>query len=178
MKNVLILVIIVLAAVMVVVVRRASENGEVAERASGYFEKLGGALEQAQELNLKSVTIDMSGQGLTRLTTEFFEGKAQVKAFNVAHNNLTGALPAEIRKMERLETLNASDNGLTGIPAEIGQLDYIREIHFSNNNIDTYPNEFADIADTLKLLNLSGNNFREETRAQLRTLLPNTQVVF
>lgn len=144
----------------------------------GYVDTLTKGLEQAKDINRQSYTVDVSGQGLTSLSTEFFEGKGNVKIFDVSGNALTGALPAEIRKMENLEELDASDNDLTGIPAEIGQMKRIQRIDFSSNNINTYPNEFANIKNNLKSLNLTGNPFTPAQIAELQAMLPNTEISF
>ena len=65
--------------------------------------------------------VDYSGKGLTKFPKEVLS-KTEITALNLSNNNLTGALPAEIRKLSILEELNVSNNQMTGIPAEIGQL--------------------------------------------------------
>lgn len=49
----------------------------------------------------------------------------KLQVLKVDHNQLQGALIAEIRKMP-LVTLDASHNDMTGIPAEIGQLNQLQ----------------------------------------------------
>lgn len=136
------------------------------------------ALNKAKELNKNSNTLDVSNQNLTSLTTEFFNDHPQVRFLNVSHNNLTGALPAEIRRMTNLEELDASYNNLTGIPAEIGQLNKIKKINFSHNNINTIPNELINLADTLEEFNVTNNGYSAEQLEGLQVMLPNTEIVY
>ncbi len=123
-------------------------------------------------------TLDVSGQNLTTLTAEFFNNNPGVVTLDVSNNKLTGALPAEIRKMSGLKIVRASRNQLTGIPAEIGQLGQLQELDFSYNQINTYPNELANLKNNLKVLKLTGNTFTPDQIGALRALLPNTEVVF
>jgi len=137
-----------------------------------------GALEKAKDLNKNSYTFDVSGQGLSSLTAEFFNDNTGVQYLNVSNNNLTGALPAEIRKLTNLKELNASHNNLTGIPAEIGQLNSLEKIDFSYNNIDGIPNEIINLADTLQELNVVGNKYSAEQLEALQVMLPSTNIIF
>lgn len=124
-----------------------------------------------------SPALDLSGRGLKSLPAEI-GNNSWVQELYLQNNQLTGALPAEIRKMTGLRILNASNNQLTGIPAEIGQLRFLETIDFSNNKIDTYPNEFANIKDNLKTLNLKNNPFSQETINSLKAILPKTQIIY
>jgi len=97
---------------------------------------------------------------------------------NVSNNKLTGALPAEIRKMTGLKELNASHNNLTGIPAEVGQLNSLEKIDFSYNNINGIPNELINLADTLLELNITGNPYSPQQVEALQVMLPSTEIIF
>jgi len=124
-----------------------------------------------------SLILDLSGKGLTSLPAEI-GNTDYILQLNVSNNNLTGALPAEIRKMQDLRVLNASHNKLTGIPAEIGQLKNLEEVDFSYNQINTMPNEIENIKGNLKVLNLTGNPYTSTTLNAIKKKLPNTQVIF
>jgi Leucine-rich repeat (LRR) protein len=124
-----------------------------------------------------SLVLDLSGKGLTSLPSEI-GNYSYIYELNVSNNSLTGALPAEIRKMQDLRVLNASHNKLTGIPAEIGQLKSLEEADFSYNQIDTMPNEIENIKGNLKVLNLTGNTYTQEAINNIKAKLPNTQVVY
>jgi Leucine-rich repeat (LRR) protein len=77
-------------------------------------------------------TLDLSNKGLKEISKSVLKN-SQVTSLNVSNNNLTGALPGEIRFLTNLEVLDASNNTLTGVPAEIGQLSKLKTINFSNN---------------------------------------------
>ncbi|HRY63009.1 MAG TPA: hypothetical protein P5267_00145 [Patescibacteria group bacterium] len=123
-------------------------------------------------------TLDISDKGLTTLTAEFFNDNPGTVILDVSDNKLTGALPAEIRKMTGLKAVRASHNQLTGIPAEIGQLSQLQELDFSYNQINTYPNEIANLKNNLQVFKLTGNTFTAGQIAELRALLPETTIEF
>lgn len=121
-------------------------------------------------------TLDLSGKGLEKIDQSNFEDDS-ITALNVSNNNLTGALPAEIRKLENLEVLEASDNNMTGIPAEIGQLSKLRTANFANNDISGLPMEIGNLKN-LQTLDLRGNpNVSEQDVAQIRAKIPNANVM-
>lgn len=103
-------------------------------------------------------------------------GMDKLQVLRVDHNQLQGALIAEIRKMP-LTALDASHNAMTGIPAEIGQLNQLQTLDFSYNKITTLPNELANLKQ-LKTLILTGNPLTASQIAQLKAELPNTTIVF
>jgi Leucine-rich repeat (LRR) protein len=121
--------------------------------------------------------VNLSGQGLTRVDTKIFDNRS-IEELDLSNNNLTGALPSEIGKAKNLRILKAADNQLTGIPAEIGQLTKLETIDFSNNKIDTMPNELANLKNSLKTLNLSGNTYNADYQARIKAMLPSTNVMF
>lgn len=125
----------------------------------------------------QSKVFDLSNKGLSSLTTQFFNNNKDCEELDLSGNELTGALPAEIRLMSKLKIINASNNNLTGIPAEIGQLKQLEILDLSNNKIDTIPDEIKNIKDNLKILNLSGNTYSKETIGRIKQMLPDTQVI-
>lgn len=121
-------------------------------------------------------TVDLSGQGLENVPMSTFEDKSAV-VLNVSNNNLTGALPAEIRKMSNLEQLIANDNNLTGIPAEIGQLSKLKIANFANNGISGLPLEIGNLSN-LETLDLRGNpNISQFDLEQIQPKIPNAQIL-
>lgn len=100
----------------------------------------------------------------------------KLQVLKVDHNQLKGALIAEIRKMP-LVTLDASYNNMTGMPAEIGQLSQLQTLNYSYNKINTLPNEIANLKQ-LKTLNFTGNPLSANQISQLKTELPNTTIIF
>lgn len=100
-------------------------------------------------------TIDLSNKNLSKVDKDILDNRS-VTTLDISGNNLTGALPAEIRKLINLEVLDASDNKMTGIPAEIGQLTKLRIADFSNNDITGLPLEIGNLKN-LQTLDLRGN---------------------
>ena len=101
--------------------------------------------------------VDLSNIGLKEISQTVFNQVDMVE-LNVSSNNLTGALPAEIRQLKYLRVLNASNNQMTGVPAELGQLAFLEVLDLSNNQLTGLPNELGNLKN-LKTLNLSGNNY-------------------
>lgn len=115
-------------------------------------------------------TLNLSGQGLNQLTQDIFKNTG-IKKLDVSNNNLTGAIPAEIRHLQNLEELNASNNNMTGVPAEIGQLKKLRVLNLSNNQLTGLPYELGNLS-SLKVLNLSGNNYSKQDLSIIIQTLP------
>ncbi len=122
-------------------------------------------------------TLDLSGRGLSEIDKDILDNN-KITTLNVSNNNLTGALPAEIRKLTNLEVLIASDNSLTGIPAEIGQLSKLKQAVFSNNDISGLPLEIGNLKN-LETLDLRGNpNVSTYDIGLLRPEIPNADILY
>ena len=119
--------------------------------------------------------LDLSGQGLTSIPSYVF-GKTNLSELNVSHNNLTGAIQAEIRHLGNLKILNASYNQMTGVPAEVGQLQKLEILDLSYNQLTGLPNELGNLKN-LKTLNLAGNSYSQQDLDQIRAKLPNTNFI-
>ena len=114
--------------------------------------------------------IDMSGEGLTSVPASIF-GKPSVVSLDLSNNNLEGSLPAEVRLLVNLETLDLSNNQFTGVPAEIGQLTQLRVLNLSNNPITGLPHELGNLSN-LQLLDLTETNFAEADLEIIKAALP------
>ncbi len=116
--------------------------------------------------------IHRSAQGLTHFPSDVLKHMS-IKSLDLSQNKLTGALPAEIRFLQNLETLDISDNRMTGLPAEIGQLPKLRVLDASNNELTGIPHELGNLQ-TLEILDLSGNNISSHDLEIIRAKLPQT----
>lgn len=112
----------------------------------------------------------MSNEGLIKLPESLFL-QTGIEELDISSNRLTGALPGEIKNLQKLRKLNASNNQFTGIPAEIGQITSLEVLDFSNNNITGLPLELGNLQN-LKILNLTGNNVSEFDLEKIRKELP------
>jgi len=84
---------------------------------------------------------------------------AQLRVFNVAHNNFGGTIHPNIAKCKRLEELRLNDNGYSGgMPSELGQLKALRVLDLSNNAGlgGSIPSALENLK-TLKHLNLKNS---------------------
>jgi len=107
----------------------------------------------------RSKSLDLSGQNLERIP-EYVFSRTDLEELDVSNNKLTGAIQAEIRFLQNLKVLNASNNLMTGVPAEIGQLQKLQTLDLSNNQLTGLPYELGNLKN-LKILNISGNNYSE-----------------
>ena len=105
----------------------------------------------------QSKTLDLSGQNLTQVPGSVL-GRTDIEVLDLSHNNLDGALPAEIRNMRNLRTLDLSDNNFTGVPAEVGQLTNLEVLDLSNNPITGLPHEIGNLKN-LRVLDLRGTDY-------------------
>ncbi|XVF27236.1 hypothetical protein REPUB_Repub14bG0089000 [Reevesia pubescens] len=96
-----------------------------------------------------------------------------VKIIDLSENNLSGKVPEEIIKLQRLGTLNLSTNHLTGkIPSNIGNLNLLETLDLSRNQLSgSIPQSLSSIL-FLNHLNLSYNNLLGKIPSgnQLQTL--------
>lgn len=121
-------------------------------------------------------TLDLSNKGLGQVSKDILDDSSVV-TFNVSGNNLTGALPGEIRKLTNLEVLIASDNRMTGIPAEIGQLNKLRTANFANNHISGLPLEIGKLKN-LETLDLRGNpDISKHDLGIIQNEIPNAKIL-
>jgi len=120
----------------------------------------------------KSKNLDLSNQGLKTVPSYVFE-QTNLENLNISHNSLSGTIPAEIKSLINLKTLNASNNIMSGVPAEIGQLKNLEVIDLSNNQIVGLPHELGDLKN-LKILNLSGNKYSQQDLDYIRSKLSPT----
>lgn len=114
--------------------------------------------------------LDLRNKGLDKLPA-YVLALIDLQQLDISSNRLTGALPAEIRKLQNLRVLNASNNQMTGVPAEIGQLRLLEVLDLSNNKLTGLPYELGNLQN-LKTLNLSGNQYAKQDLDYIRTKLP------
>lgn len=120
-------------------------------------------------------TLNYHNKNLTAVPATVFSQTATVH-LNLSDNALTGSIPAEIRHLQQLRTLNLSNNSMTGLPAEIGQLTKLELLDVSNNQLTGLPNELGNLTN-LKILNLSGNPYSEKDLQSIRKKIPNAQII-
>lgn len=118
---------------------------------------------------------DLSRKNLSEFPKQVLSNES-VTELNLSYNSLTGALPAEIRKLKNLETLDVSHNNMTGIPAEIGQLGSLRILNYSYNEITGLPMELGNLT-KLEQLDLRGNDVSQTDLQTIKQKLTSTTIL-
>lgn len=126
--------------------------------------------EQTPHKTVRGETIDLSGQGLTEVPGSTFNN-TNTEILDLSSNNLSGALQAEIRFMQKLRVLNLSDNNFTGVPAEVGQLANLEVLNLANNPITGLPYEIGNLKN-LQILDLRGTNYAQQDLDVIQQGLP------
>ncbi len=116
--------------------------------------------------------VDRSDQNLISFPQDLLS-QTTIEELDISSNQMSGALPAEIRHLQQLRVLNASNNRFTGIPAEVGQLSKLEILNFSNNQLTGIPHEIGNLSN-LKVLDLSGNHISAFDLQVIRENLPST----
>lgn len=62
-----------------------------------------------------------------------------VSSLSLSGNGLAGAIPAKIRNLPYLDTLEFSGNRITDFPAEISSLNELETLHLSDNALTSVP---------------------------------------
>ncbi len=119
-------------------------------------------------------SLDLSNRGLSSVPSSVFE-MTELTSLDVSRNTLSGALPGEIRFLQNLEMLDASENAMTGVPAEIGQLLELRYLDLSNNALTGLPNELGNLSSLLRL-DLRGNAVSAQDLEGIRAMLPQAEI--
>lgn len=123
----------------------------------------------------QGATLDLSGQNMAKVPESIFS-QTNLEELNLSQNKLGGSLPAEIRHLQKLKSLNISNNKMTGLPAEIGQLQSLEVLDISNNQLTGLPYELGNLKN-LKTLNISGNAYSEADLKIIKAALPAQTVI-
>ena len=79
----------------------------------------------------------------------------RVVAIHLGGIDLTGDMPAVLRRLTALKTLDLDDNQLTSVPASLGGLAALTVLHLSRNRLTSVPAELGGLT-ALAVLRLHG----------------------
>ncbi|MDQ7814684.1 MAG: leucine-rich repeat domain-containing protein [Patescibacteria group bacterium] len=119
-------------------------------------------------------TLDLSGRGLTSIPSDVFS-RTNLESLDLSDNRLTGAPQAEIRHLQKLKNLDLSGNDLTGLPAELGQLKDLEVLDVSDNRLTGLPLELGNLTQ-LRILDITGNQYSKQDLDQIAAKLTNTEI--
>ena len=150
-----------------------TDNTELADKILTPIEMAKEAKEAIEEGSVTS--LNLSNQSLVKVPDTVFN-QTELEHLNLSNNELEGSLPAEVRLLSNLKSLNLSHNNFTGVPAEIGQLANLEVLDLSFNKLTGLPYEFKNLAN-LQKLDLRGNSYSEADLAMIKEKLPKSTVV-
>ena len=127
------------------------------------------------EIRPAATRLDLGKSGLNSVPSYVFD-RTELEELILSDNHLTGALPAEIRRLRNLRVLDASGNEMTGVPAEIGQLSALQDLDLSENKLTGLPLELGNLRD-LRRLDLRGNIRSKQDLDAIRANLKNTGIL-
>ena len=101
----------------------------------------------------------------------YTDPSGRVIQIHLRQNRLSGRIPADIGRLDRLEGLDLSENQLTGkIPSALGGLDNLRYLDLTENQLSgEIPGAIGDLP-SLERLELGENQFSGEVPAELGKL--------
>lgn len=123
----------------------------------------------------RAIRLDFSSGGLEKVPPLVFD-RTDLEELDLSGNRLTGALPAEIRRLRNLRWLDASGNLMTGVPAEIGQLTELEDLDLSNNKLTGLPLELGNLQ-KLRRLDLRGNDISRQDLDAIRAQLKSAEIL-
>ncbi|KAJ2647035.1 hypothetical protein IWW40_004956 [Coemansia sp. RSA 1250] len=101
--------------------------------------------------------LDLSGNYLTRLPSNFGFAHATLQTLDISNNRLE-ELPEDICRMPCLRELYVDHNLLSQLPNSLGSLQNLEILSIANNNIATLKPSVAQLK-ALRVLNISHNEF-------------------
>lgn len=119
--------------------------------------------------------LDVSKNKLEEIP-EDIEKLSKLRELSVANNYLT-TLPIQIGNLTALKKIIAYQNNIAILPTTIGNLVNLELLDLWSNEIENFPQEIKALKQ-LKFVDMRGIMLSDEQKANIRALLPNTDVQF
>ena len=111
-------------------------------------------------------------QGLPDWIGEF----PNLEQLDLSYNSLS-SLPPSIGNLQHLKFLGLNRNLITTLPPEAGRLKRLEVLELWDNEVDSLPDDLR-LLTSLRLLELRGILFSEQEQSHIRSLLPETEILF
>ncbi len=107
------------------------------------------------------------------------DGEGRVTTLDLARNNLTGTIPAELGSLSNLTELSLVYNSLTGaIPTELGNLTNLTRLYLTGNQLTgVIPTTLGSLS-SLQIIALAGNQLTGSLPPELGSLSDLTTIYF
>jgi len=119
------------------------------------------------------IILDLEKQKLKEVPTEVLNFQNLEKL--ILKRNYIKEVPKEISYLKKLRYLDLSSNKLTELPKELSVLK-LDTIIMWDNRIRIFPNEFKEMNETLKYLDLRAIQMNKEEQNTIRSLFPKTKI--
>ncbi len=120
---------------------------------------------RVDEDQIQSIDLPISISNLTNLKS-------------IVLNTNANQFPVELLSLANtLEAITIIDE-IDTVPPTIGNFNTLKSLNLTNCNLFNLPFEIHNLANTLEKLYLAGNNINENTKQQIQTWLPNTDIYY
>ncbi len=167
------LVVVAIAAMMVTSRMGPATTSEDGSTVNVYTDAVESAKSIADIVSEKSPTPTPTNVSGGVVIYDGISVAANSVSVDISGRGLTGSLKAEVRQLSNLKELNLSGNNFTGLPAEVGQLSKLETLNLSNNPFTGLPYELGNLKN-LKVLDLRGTNYAEQDLEVIKKELPAT----
>ncbi|MDD2192527.1 MAG: leucine-rich repeat domain-containing protein [Bacteroidales bacterium] len=136
---------------------------------NGYFNNLDSALVYPNSV----ITLDLEKQKLKQVPKEILMFPNLDKL--ILKRNYIKEVPKELSSLSRLRYLDLSSNNITELPKELSALK-LDTLIIWDNRIRSFPNEFKEMSETLKYLDLRAIQMNKEEQKEIKALFPKTKI--
>ena len=101
--------------------------------------------------------LNVACNNITSIDTDGIANLKQLRTLKL-NGNAVSSLPSSIGQSKRLDTLVVSENQLSEVPAALSDCSALRIVQLQHNNISELPLELHRLANSIEVLDVSGND--------------------